>query len=245
MQERIGPYRIVRKLGEGGMGVVYIAEDERLHRAVAIKTMRDATDSSTRERLFREARAAASLNHPNVCQLFDIGEEGGTPFLVMELLEGKSLAERLRGGALPLPDALRFALGILTALDALHARGFIHRDLKPSNVFLTPHGVKLLDFGLAHETLPQVAPDDTTMRPSDSPALTLSGMIVGTPRYMAPEQLTGAPVAAYTDLFAAGSLLFEMISGKPPFDEPNAMKLYHAVVYENPPNLAGSAAIAA
>src|SRR5204863_4466325 len=123
MQERIGPYRIVRKLGEGGMGVVYAAEDERLRRAVAIKTMRDASDPSTRERLFREARAAASLNHPNVCQLFDIGEEGGMPFLVMELLEGKSLAEQLKEGALPLSDALRFALGILTALDALHARG--------------------------------------------------------------------------------------------------------------------------
>jgi TolB-like protein len=246
MLDRIGPYRIVRKLGEGGMGVVYIAEDERLRRAVAIKTMRDSTDSSTRERLFREARAAASLNHPNVCQLFDIGEESGTPFLVMELLEGKSLAERLREGALQLTDALQAALGILTALDALHARGFIHRDLKPSNVFLTPHGVKLLDFGLARETLPPLTADATTMRPGESPApLTVSGMIVGTPRYMAPEQLTGAPVDARTDLFAVGSLLFEMVSGKPPFDESNAMKLYHAVVYENPPNLAGSAAIAA
>src|SRR5436190_22206440 len=206
MHERIGPYRIVRKLGEGGMGVVYAAEDERLHRAVAIKTMRDATDTSVRERLFREARAAASLNHPNVCQLFDIGEENGTPFLVMELLEGKSLAERLRDGPLPLPDALQFALGVLTALEALHARGFIHRDLKPSNVFLTPHGVKLLDFGLARETLPPITADATTMRPGQSPPLTVSGMIVGTPRYMAPEQLMGAAVDARTDLFAAGSL---------------------------------------
>jgi serine/threonine protein kinase/Tfp pilus assembly protein PilF len=246
MHERIGPYRIVRKLGEGGMGVVYAAEDERLHRAVAIKTMRDSTDSSTRERLFREARAAASLNHPNICQLFDIGEESGTPFLVMELLEGKSLAERLRDGPLSLPEALQFALAILTALDALHARGFIHRDLKPSNVFITPHGVKLLDFGLARETLPPLTSDATTMRPGESPApLTLSGMIVGTPRYMAPEQITGAAVDARTDIFAVGSLLFEMASGKPPFDESNAMKLYHAVVYENPPNLAGSAAIVA
>ena len=245
MLDRIGPYRIVRKLGEGGMGIVYAAEDERLRRAVAIKTMRDASDSSVRERLFREARAAASLSHPNVCQLFDIGEQDGTPYLVMELLEGESLAERLKGGPLPLPEALQFALGVLTALDALHARGFIHRDLKPSNVFLTPHGVKLLDFGLARETQPPISPDGTTMRPGDASPLTLSGMIVGTPRYMAPEQLTGAPVDGRTDLFAAGALLFEMVSGKPPFDEPNAMKLYHAVVYENPPNLAGSAAIAA
>src|SRR5438876_5503929 len=246
MLERIGPYRIVRKLGEGGMGIVYVAEDERLHRAVAIKTMRDSTDSSTPERLFREARAAASLNHPNICQLFDIGEESGTPFLVMELLEGKSLAERLKDGPLPLPDALQFALAMLTALDALHGRGFIHRDLKPSNVFITQHGVKLLDFGLARETLPPLTSDATTMKQGQSPAaLTMSRMIVGTPRYMAPEQLTGAPVDARTDIFAVGSLLFEMASGKPPFDESNAMKLYHAVVYENPPNLAGSAAIAA
>src|SRR5437016_5267729 len=214
MHERIGPYRIVRKLGEGGMGVVYAAEDERLHHAVAIKTMRDATDPSTRERLFREARAAASLNHPNVCQLFDIGEESGTPFLVMELLEGKSLADRLKEGPLALPDALQFALGILTALDALHGRGFIHRDLKPSNVFITPHGVKLLDFGLARETLPPLTADATTMHQGKSPApITVSGMIVGTPRYMAPEQITGAPVDARTDIFAIGSLLFEMASG--------------------------------
>jgi serine/threonine protein kinase/tetratricopeptide (TPR) repeat protein len=246
MIERIGPYRIVRKLGEGGMGVVYIAEDERLHRAVAIKTMRDSTDSSVRERLFREARAAASLNHPNVCQLFDIGEESGTPFLVMELLEGKSLGERLKDGPLPLPDALQFTLGILTALDALHARGFIHRDLKPSNVFITQHGVKLLDFGLARETLPPIGADATTMRPGSSPSpITVSGMIVGTPRYMAPEQITGAPVDARTDIFAIGSLLFEMASGNAPFEDSNAMKLYHAICYENPPNLAGSAAIAA
>jgi len=245
MQERIGPYRIVRKLGEGGMGVVYVAEDERLKREVAIKTIREASDASARERFFREARAAASLSHPNVCQLFDIGDDEGQPFLVMELLDGEPLAQRLRSGALPLPEGLQIALSILTALDALHARGFIHRDLKPSNVFLTEHGVKLLDFGLARETLPAaLSPDATTMSPSASP-LTLSGMIVGTPRYMAPEQLLAASVDSRADLFAAGALLFEMLSGRPPFDEENAMKLFHAIVYETPPNLAGSAAIAA
>src|SRR5205807_5774784 len=139
MLDRIGPYRIVRKLGEGGMGVVFVAEDERLHREVAIKTIRDSVDSSARERFFREARAAASLSHPNVCQLFDIGDEDGKPFLVMELLEGEPLAKRLDRGALPLDEATRVALAMVTALDALHARSFIHRDLKPSNVFLTPH----------------------------------------------------------------------------------------------------------
>jgi eukaryotic-like serine/threonine-protein kinase len=245
MSDRIGPYRIVRKLGEGGMGVVYAAEDERLRREVAIKTIRDAGDSSARERFFREARAAASLSHPNVCQLFDIGDDAGRPFLVMELLEGEALADALARGPLPVAEALQIALAILTALDALHGRGFVHRDLKPSNVFLTKHGVKLLDFGLAREAKPvTITSDDTTMKPGDAP-LTIAGMIVGTPRYMAPEQLLSAPIDGRTDLFAAGALLFEMVSGKPAFDGDNAMKLFHAVVYEQPPNLAGSAAIAA
>ena len=244
--DRIGPYRIVRKLGEGGMGVVYAAEDERLHREVAIKTIRDAGDDTTRERFLREARAAACLSHPNVCQLFDIGDDGdGRPFLVMELLEGESLADRLRRGALPLAEAAQTALAILTALEALHARGFIHRDLKPSNVFLSGHGVKLLDFGLAREAKPAMIASDATTDAQGLRPLTLSGMIVGTPRYMAPEQLLSAPVDPRADLFAAGTLLYEMIAGRPPFDEENAMKLFHAVVYEQPPNLAGSAAIAA
>src|SRR5438105_6080616 len=222
MQERIGPYRIVRKIGEGGMGVVYAAHDERLGRAVAIKTIREATDTVSRERFFREARAAAGVNHPNVCQLFDIGDAEGQPFIVMELLDGESLADRVSRGAVPLSDAVRFALGILTALEALHGRGFMHRDLKPSNVFITSHGVKLLDFGLARETLPPLTADATTMRPGQSPApITVSGMIVGTPRYMAPEQITGAPVDARTDIFAIGSLLFEMASGSAPFDDSN------------------------
>jgi len=245
MDQRIGPYRILRKLGEGGMGVVYAAEDERLRRAVAIKTIRDAGDSSARERFFREARAAASLSHPNVCQLFDIGDEAGRPFLVMELLDGEPLAERVRRGALPLNDAAQITLSILTALEALHTRGFIHRDLKPSNVFLTQSAVKLLDFGLARELQPSILePNDTTMRHGESP-LTLSGMIIGTPRYMAPEQLLGAPVDGRTDLFAVGAILFEMLTGNAPFADDNAMKLYHAICYEAAPNLAGSSAIAA
>src|SRR5229473_6495639 len=123
MSERIGPYRILRKIGEGGMGVVFAAEDERLRRQVAIKIIRDAGDSSARERFFREARAAASLNHPNVCQLFDLGDDDGKPFLVMELLEGEPLSRRLEQGALPLADATRIALAMVTALDALHGRG--------------------------------------------------------------------------------------------------------------------------
>jgi eukaryotic-like serine/threonine-protein kinase len=243
--ERIGPYRIVRKIGEGGMGVVYAAHDERLGRSVAIKTIRDSSDSFSRERFLREARAAAGVNHPNVCQLFDIGDDGGNPFLVMELLEGEALSDRLGRGALPLREAVQVELSILTALDALHTRGFVHRDLKPSNVFLTKHGVKLLDFGLARETLPAgLAHDATTIAGAAKP-ITVSGMILGTPKYMAPEQLLGAPVDGRTDLFAAGGILYEMISGSAPFPDESPMKLFHAVVYENAPNLAGSASVTA
>jgi eukaryotic-like serine/threonine-protein kinase len=245
VSDHVGPYKILRKLGEGGMGVVFVAEDERLHRAVAIKMIRDAGDSSARERFFREARAAASLNHPNICQLFDIGEEDGKPFLVMELLEGEPLSKRLEQGALALADAVQVALAIVTALDALHERGFIHRDLKPSNVFLTAHGVKLLDFGLARETTPTTfSPNATTMRPGSIP-ITATGMIVGTPRYMAPEQLLSAPADGRSDIFAAGVLLYEIVSGRPPFDSENPMKLFHALVYEQPPTLGGSGAISA
>jgi eukaryotic-like serine/threonine-protein kinase len=136
------------------MGVVYAARDERLERDVALKTMSSlARDETARQRFWREARAAASVNHPNVCQIHEIGEDAGTLFIAMELLEGESLADRLRSGPLRLSDAVPISLGMLAALAALHGRGLVHRDLKPSNVFLTPHGVKLLDFGLARPEL--------------------------------------------------------------------------------------------
>src|SRR6186997_3336250 len=137
---RVGHYSIVRKLGEGGMGIVYAARDERLQRTVAVKTMSSlARDETAQRRFWREARAAASVNHPNVCQIHEIGEDNGTLFIAMELLDGESLADRLRQGPLSVPDSMPIALGMLAALSALHARGFIHRDLKPSNVFLTSH----------------------------------------------------------------------------------------------------------
>src|SRR5947209_4432290 len=204
---RIGHYAIVRKLGEGGMGVVYAARDERLERAVAVKTMSSlASDETARKRFWREARAAASVNHPNVCQIYEIGEEGGELFIAMELLEGEALGERLRGGPLSVSETVPIGLGVLAALSALHARGILHRDLKPSNVFLTAHGVKLLDFGLARPTSPELA-----RSLSSATDLTRTGMIVGTPRYMAPEQVTGEAVNARSDLFAAGAILFEML----------------------------------
>lgn len=226
------------------MGIVYAARDERLGRSVAIKMIRDVVDDTSRERLFREARAAASLSHPNICSLFDIGDtEGGMPYLVMELLDGESLAHRLQRGPLSLSEAAQTTLSILTALDALHARGYIHRDLKPSNVFLTPHGVKILDFGLVRETMASgYSADSTTVK---GMPLTHAGMVVGTPHYMAPEQINGQQLDARADLFAVGALFYQMLTGRPPFEHENPMLLFHSIVYDPAPNLAGSTAIAA
>ncbi|HJR65638.1 MAG TPA: protein kinase [Gemmatimonadaceae bacterium] len=238
---RIGHYTIDHKLGQGGMGVVYAARDERLERTVAVKMMSSfADDDTARRRFWREARAAASVNHPNVCQLYEIGEDSGTLFIAMELLEGEALSTRLRRGPLSVPEATSIALAVLAALSALHARGIVHRDLKPSNVFLTPHGVKLLDFGLARPA------DPGLLRSLDSDAnLTQTGMFVGSPGYMAPEQLTAEGLDARTDLFAVGAILFEMLAGRPAFSGNNFIDTLHATLHEQPPALTGSPAVAA
>jgi serine/threonine protein kinase/tetratricopeptide (TPR) repeat protein len=238
---RIGHYTITGKLGQGGMGIVYAARDERLERVVALKTMTSLVgDETARKRFWREARTAASVNHPNVCQLYEIGEDGGELFLAMELLEGEALGERLRRGAMSVSQALPVGLGILAALQALHARGIVHRDLKPSNVFLTPHGVKLLDFGLARPTEAVTGASQELDR-----NLTRTGMVVGTPRYMAPEQVTGEGLDVRSDLFAVGAMLFEMLAGRPAFGGRNAVEILHATLYEQPPALTGSPAVAA
>ena len=236
--DRIGRYTIERKLGAGGMGVVYAARDERLHRTIALKTLSQlADDQSARKRFWREARAAASINHPNVCQIYEIGEDAGELFIAMELLEGEVLSERLRRGPLSAAHAVPIGLEILAALSALHARGIVHRDLKPSNVFITTHGVKLLDFGLAR---PEV---DVTL---DAGAdLTMPGMVMGTPRYMAPEQISGDAVDGRSDLFAAGAILFEMLAGRPAFSGRTMAEVIHSTLYEQPPALTGSPAVAA
>ena len=237
---RIGRYMVVRKLGQGGMGVVFAARDESLGRIVAVKTMSSLEhDETARKRFWREARAAASINHPNVCQLYEIGEDNGTLFIAMELLEGEGLAERLRRGPLNVSETVPIGLGVLSALSALHARGIIHRDLKPSNVFLTPHGVKLLDFGVARTAQPE--------SPSQGGAteLTQAGAIVGTPGYLAPEGLSGEPVEARSDLFAVGAVLFEMLAGRPAFTGRSMIEVLHAVLHEQPPALTGSPAVAA
>jgi serine/threonine protein kinase/tetratricopeptide (TPR) repeat protein len=238
MPRRVGHYTIAGTLGQGGMGVVYSARDERLERSVALKMMRSLGDEKSRKRFLREARAAASVSHPNVCQLFEIGEDGGEPFIAMELLEGEPLSERLRRGPLSVSETLPIALGILAALQALHARGIVHRDLKPSNVFLTPHGVKVLDFGLARAS-------ETGEALASATELTGTGMVLGTPRYMAPEQVTGEGTDARSDLFAVGAILFEMLAGRPAFTGRTAVEILHATLHEQPPALTGSPAVAA
>jgi eukaryotic-like serine/threonine-protein kinase len=233
MLQSIGPYTIRREIGRGGMGIVYEGWDERLSRPVAIKTILQAADPQMRDRFVREARAAAAVSHPHICQLFDIGEHAGEPFICMELLDGRSLAERLTDGAIGVVEAITTALSILSALGALHRREIVHRDLKPSNVFLTAHGVKLLDFGLARGA--GVTLDET--------ALTLPGTVMGSPRYMAPEQVRGRDVDARSDIFAAGLVLYEMLTGHAAFTGTSAIDILHAVLHDQPPALIGSPAV--
>src|SRR5918999_1113472 len=236
MRETIGPYRIDRKLGEGGMGVVYAAHDQRLDRPVALKMLRAAPDDAqARERLRREARAAASVNHPHVCQVYDIGEDGGELFVAMELLEGEPLSARLARGAAPLDETFGIAYAVLLALDALHQRGVVHRDLKPSNIFLTPHGVKLLDFGLARP-MPAAIADTRTN-------LTVPGAILGTPSYMAPEQVRGETVDVRADLFTTGVVIFEMIAGRLPFAGRSFVDVFHAITSQPAPQIDGPARV--
>src|SRR5215471_17655233 len=209
LPERIGPYTITGKLGEGGMGVVYRANDTRLNRPVALKMILESSnDEDSRKRFLREAQAAARVTHPNICRIYDIGEADSRPFLVMELLEGEPMSERLGRGPTPLAEALQVTLSVLSALAALHRSSIVHRDLKPSNVFLSTHGVKLLDFGLAKPVSPLSDEGQTQIE------LTGHGVIAGTPRYSSPEQVTGGLVDARSDLFAAATILFEVLSGK-------------------------------
>jgi len=225
-------YRLERSLGEGGMGRLFAAVDQQLGRRVAIKLIRDDLDDpSARDRFLREARAAAVLTHPNACQLYEVGDHDGFPFLVMELLEGEPLSRRLERGPLTKDEAAEVILPLMDALSAFHDAGLIHRDLKPANVFLTPQGVKLLDFGLARRTERSDA--------MTAPAITVPGAITGTMRYMAPEQLTGDPIDARTDIFGVGVILFEMLTGHVPFGHGSNVDWLNALMTEDPPTLGG------
>jgi len=237
---RLGHYEIVSPAGAGGMGEVYEAKDTRLDRTVAIKVLPShlADNEELRSRFEREAKAVSALNHPNVCTLHDIGREGDVDFLVMEYLEGETLAERLKKGALPLADALTIGRQIADALDKAHRAGIVHRDLKPANVMLTKSGAKLLDFGLAKQaSTDEDSSGDLSALPTAAKELTAKGAILGTFQYMSPEQLEGEAVSARTDIFALGLVLFEMVTGKKAFEGKSQASLISAIMTAEPPVL--------
>ena len=238
---RLGRYEIESSLGAGGMGEVYKARDTRLDRTVALKVMPPAVgaDAARRARFEREARLVAGLSHPHICPLFDVGEHDGAMFLVMEHLQGETLAARLEQGPLPLTQALTIAAETADALAAAHRQGVIHRDLKPANVMLTKTGAKLLDFGVAklkgHGEAPAAGSvSSMSTRPA---ALTAEGTIVGTLQYMAPEQVEGRPADARSDLWALGVIVYEMVTGKRPFEAASVPALIAAILEHEPPSM--------
>ena len=216
---KLGPYEIVAPLGAGGMGEVYRARDTRLEREVAIKVLPAnlTSDPSLRQRLEREAKAISKLSHPHICTLHDIGHQDLMDFLVMELVEGETLEQRLARGPLPPEQTIRYAAQIADALDKAHRLGITHRDLKPANIMLTKSGSKLMDFGLAKQSGPAPLATALTEMTVEQSKLTSQGMLVGTLQYMAPEQLEGKDADARTDIFALGEVVYEMATGKPAF----------------------------
>ena len=218
---RLGPYEILSPVGAGGMGEVYRAKDTRLGRDVAVKVLPVHMSSSPelRQRLEREAKTISQLSHPHICMLHDVGHQNGTDYLVMEFLEGETLADRLAKGALPVEQALKIGIEIAGALDAAHRSGIVHRDLKPGNIMVTADGqVKILDFGLAKPQGPMAGGEDeaTVERPIRG-ELTREGTILGTVSYMSPEQAEGKSVDSRSDIFSFGVLLYQMATGQLPF----------------------------
>ena len=250
---RLGPYEIVSALGAGGMGEVFRARDTRLDRSVAIKVLspRLSSDPIFRERFDREARAISALSHPHICTLHDVGEHEGTAFLVMEHVDGETLASRLSRGPLALHTALAIAAQVADALDAAHSRGIVHRDIKPGNIMLvggrgsggTPH-VKLLDFGLARETGALTAPTGESLAPTMSRALTGEGTLLGTLHYMSPEQIEGADVDARSDIFSFGVVLYELVTGTKPFQGRTPASVAGAILKDEPPAVAAAQPLA-
>jgi eukaryotic-like serine/threonine-protein kinase len=232
---KLGPYEVVSALGSGGMGEVYRARDTRLGRDVAIKILPQHLSSNPdlKARFEREGRAVSALSHPHICHLYDIGSQDGTDYLVMELLEGESLADRLKKGPLPLKQALEYGIEIAEALEKAHKSGIVHRDLKPGNIMLTKSGAKLLDFGLAKPAHSMVAMASSSLETMSKP-LTGEGKIVGTFQYMAPEQVHGGNPDARTDIFALGSVLYEMVTGKRAFVGKSQISVMSAILEKEP-----------
>jgi serine/threonine protein kinase len=245
---KLGPYEIQSLLGAGGMGEVYRARDTRLDRTVAVKVLASHLSSSPelKQRMEREGRAISSLNHPHICQLYDIGSQNGADFLVMEFLEGETLADKLRKGAMPLNEILKVGIAVAEALAVAHGSGIVHRDLKPGNIMLTQGGAKLMDFGLAKPLGVQAAaPGSGTAPPSFTAAATLSGpsplsplttagSIIGTIQYMSPEQIEGKEADSRSDIFAFGAVLYEMVTGKRPFSGKSQISLASSILESDP-----------
>jgi eukaryotic-like serine/threonine-protein kinase len=238
---KLGPYEIQSSLGAGGMGEVYRAKDTRLDRTVAVKILplHLSSNVEAKQRFEREARAISSLSHPNICTLFDVGHQDGTDFLVMEYLEGETLADRLRKGPLPAEQVLKYGIDICEGLEKAHKSGVIHRDLKPGNIMLTKAGAKLMDFGLAKSTPSQQPPPASSLTmtisgPSADSPLTAQGTVVGTFQYMAPEQLEGKEADARSDIFALGAVLYEMASGRRAFAGKTQASIVAAILASDP-----------
>ena len=243
---KLGPYEIQSPLGAGGMGEVYRARDIRLDRTVAVKVLASHLSSSPelKQRMEREARAISSLNHPNICHLYDIGSQDGADYLVMEFLEGETLAERLHKGALPLNKTLKIGIAVAEALAVAHRHGIVHRDLKPGNIMLTKSGAKLMDFGLAKSAVgglgsaassaPLLSAAQTMSQASPVSPLTTAGTMIGTIQYMSPEQIEGKEADARSDLFALGAVLYEMVTGARPFEGKSQISVASAILEKEP-----------
>ncbi len=234
---KLGPYEILSRVGAGGMGEVYRARDTRLDRTVAVKVLPShlSSDPARRQRFEREAKTISSLNHPHICTLHDVGQQDGTDYLVMEYLEGETLAQRLQKGPLPLEQVLLYATEIADALDKAHRKGVTHRDLKPGNIMLTKRGTKLLDFGLAKLKQEAGPPAPLSEQPTGKDTLSAQGTILGTLQYMAPEQLEGKEVDARTDIFAFGAVVYEMVTGKRAFEGKSQASVIAAILERDPP----------
>jgi len=249
---KLGPYEIQSPLGAGGMGEVYRARDIRLDRIVAVKVLASHLSSSPelKQRMEREARAISSLNHPHICHLYDIGSQDGVDYLVMEFLEGETLAERLHKGNLPLSEIIKIGIAIAEALAVAHRQGIVHRDLKPGNIMLTKDGAKLMDFGLAKSvaagsparvsSAPLLSAAQTMTQASPVSPLTTAGSMIGTIQYMSPEQIEGREADARSDIFALGAVLYEMVTGARPFSGKSQISLANSILEKDPDPISAS-----